>query len=65
MALAREMAGSNLDSLNVLYTNIFEQYDVDSLWLLGYISNIPHDAEKHKFLNEIPLSLIFLDGIGG
>jgi len=50
MALAREMAGNNPDSLNVLYTNIFEQHGVDSLWLFGYISNIPHDAEKHKLI---------------
>jgi hypothetical protein len=48
MALAREMAGNDLDSLNVLYTNIFGQYDIDSLWLLDYISKISPDAEKHK-----------------
>lgn len=50
MALAREMAGNDLDSLNTLYTNIFEQFDMDSLWLLGYISNISLDAEKHKLV---------------
>ena len=50
MALAREMAGNDLDSLNVLYTNIFEQYNIDSLWLLDYISNISYDTEKHKLI---------------
>jgi hypothetical protein len=50
MALAREMAGNDLDSLDVLYANIFEQHDIDSLWLLDYISNISLDAEKHKLV---------------
>ncbi len=48
MALAREMAGNDLDSLNVLYSGIFERYDVDSVWLYDYISTISYDAEKHK-----------------
>ncbi len=48
MALAREMAGNDLDSLSVLYANIFERNDIDSLWLLGYISNISLDTERHK-----------------
>ncbi|UCE65489.1 MAG: hypothetical protein JSU85_11540 [Candidatus Zixiibacteriota bacterium] len=53
MALAREMAGNDLDSLNVLYTNIFEQNNIDSLWLLGYISNISLDVEKHKLIWDV------------
>ncbi|UCC78971.1 MAG: hypothetical protein JSW64_11930 [Candidatus Zixiibacteriota bacterium] len=48
MALAREMAGNDLDSLDILYSGIFERYDVDSIWLYDYISTISYDAERHK-----------------
>lgn len=48
MALAREMAGNDLDSLDVLYNQIFERYDVDSVWLNDYISSISYDADRHK-----------------
>lgn len=48
MALAREMAGNDLDSLDVLYNEIFERYDVDSVWLNDYISSISYNADRHK-----------------
>lgn len=53
MALAREMIGNDLDSLRILYDNIFEQNGVDSLWLLNYITNISNDAEKHKLVWDV------------
>jgi hypothetical protein len=53
MALAREMAGNDLDSLRILYDDIFERNDVDSLWLLNYITNISNDTEKHKIIWDV------------
>jgi len=53
MALAREMAGNDPDSLDILYGGIFEQYDVDSTWLLEYITGISNDAEKQKVIWDV------------
>ena len=50
MAVAREMAGNNLDSLDVLYAGIFKRYDTDSLWLFDYISKMSYDSEKNKII---------------
>jgi len=53
MALAREMAGNDPDSLDILYGDIFEQYDVDSTWLLEYIAGISSDADKQKVVWDV------------
>jgi len=53
MALAREMAGNDLDSLRILYGDIFDQYDVDSLWLYDYITEISGNTEKHKLIWDV------------
>ena len=53
MALAREMAGNDPDSLDILYGEIFKQYDVDSTWLLNYIAGISSDAEKQKVIWDV------------
>lgn len=53
MALAREMVGNDLDSLRILYDDIFRRNDVDSLWLLNYITNLSGDTEKHKLIWDI------------
>jgi hypothetical protein len=53
MALAREMAGNCPDSIDILYDHIFEQYDVDSTWLLNYIAGISSDAEKQKVIWDV------------
>jgi len=53
MALAREMVGNDPDSLDILYGDIFEQYGVDSTWLLEYIAGISSDAEKQKVVWDV------------
>ncbi len=50
MALASEMAGNNLDSLNLFYEGIFESNGVDSVWMLNYVSKISYNTEKHKII---------------
>jgi hypothetical protein len=50
MAVASEMAGNNLDSLNLFYERIFNSNGVDSSWMFDYVSKISYDAEKHKLI---------------
>ena len=50
MALASEMAGNNLDSLNLFYERIFEGNEVDSVWMLDYVSKISYNTDKHKLI---------------
>lgn len=53
MAVAREMAGNDRDSLKILYENIFRQYAVDSLWLVDYLSSLSDNTEKHKMIWDV------------
>jgi hypothetical protein len=53
MALAREMVGNDLDSLRILYDEIFQRNEVDSLWILNYITDISNDTEKHKLIWDV------------
>ncbi len=50
MALASEMAGNNLDSLNLFYERIFDSSSVDSSWMFDYVSKISYNTEKQKLI---------------
>ena len=46
LALAREMAGNNQDSLKLKYDDIFETCGADSSWMFNYVTTISQNADK-------------------
>ena len=46
LALAREMAGNNQDSLKMKYDDIFQTYGADSLWMFNYVTTISQNTDK-------------------
>ena len=50
MSVAREMAGRDSLLLDSLYSDIYDRYNIDSTWLLNYVSAVSGKAEKQKMI---------------